>query len=269
MTTDQSKPLAEPTMAEPLAAQPLVEHLTELRKRLVWTVMVFSIVAAVAYYFAADIYALLTAPLAEQSGGMPDRRLIYTGLTEAFTTYLKLALFAAGLITVPFIMLQIWLFMVPGLYPSEKRRILPFFLAAPLLFAAGGALCFFIVIPVAWEFFLSFEVQQPANGLPIILEARVGEYLGLTMTLIFAFGFAFQLPVILGLLAQFGIVKADHLARFRRWALVLILIVAAILTPPDILSQTALAIPLYCLYEISIALVRIMQRKQPAHSTKV
>lgn len=261
--------MTPPDISEPLAAQPLIEHLAELRKRLVWTVMIFTVIAAIAYYFAADIYAFLTAPLAQQGGGMPDRRLIYTGLTEAFTTYLKLALFAAGLITVPFIMLQIWLFMAPGLYPSEKRRVLPFFLAAPLLFAAGAALCFFIVIPIAWEFFLSFEVQQPANGLPIILEARVGEYLSLTMTLIFAFGFAFQLPIILGLLAQFGIVKAEHLARFRRWALVLILIMAALLTPPDILSQTALAIPLYCLYEISIALVRLMQRTQPDHSTKV
>lgn len=252
-----------------LVAEPLIVHLTELRKRLVWTVGVFSVVAIIAYFFAAEIYGALTSPLASQGGNMPDRRLIYTGLTEAFTTYLKLSLFTAGLVTVPFIMLQIWLFMAPGLYPTEKRRVLPFFLAAPLLFAAGASLCFFVVIPIAWEFFLGFEVQQPAHGLPIILEARVGEYLSLTMTLIFAFGFSFQLPIILGLLAQFGILRAEHLAKFRRWAVVLILIVAAILTPPDILSQTALAIPLYCLYEISIALVRAMQRKQPSNSTEV
>lgn len=268
--TDATNP-REPQQEElhELPAQPLIAHLTELRKRLIHTVIVFTLVMIVAYYFAADIYAFLTEPLAGQSGNMPDRRLIYTGLTEAFTTYLKLALFASGMATVPFIMLQIWLFMAPGLYPSEKRRVLPFFVAAPILFALGAGLCFFVVIPIAWEFFLSFEIQQPAKGLPIILEARVGEYLSLTMTLIFAFGFAFQLPVILGLLAQFGILRAEHLMRFRRWAVVLILIVAAILTPPDILSQTALAIPLYCLYEISIALVRAMQRKQPSKSTEV
>lgn len=254
---------------ENLTAQPLVAHLTELRKRLVWTVAVFSLVTIVAYFFAAHIYGFLTEPLAAQSGNMPDRRLIYTGLTEAFTTYLKLSLFTAGLVTVPFIMLQIWLFMAPGLYPSEKRRILPFFLAAPVLFALGASLCFFVVIPIAWEFFLGFEVQQPSSGLPIILEARVGEYLSLVMTLIFAFGFAFELPIILGLLAQFGIFRAEHLIKFRRWALLIIVIIAAILTPPDIFSQIALAIPLYCLYEISIALVRMIQRDPPSNSTKV
>lgn len=252
-----------------LMAQPLVVHLTELRKRLVWTVLVFSVVTIVAYCFASEIYGFLTEPLAAQGGDMPNRRLIYTGLTEAFTTYLKLSIFTAGLVTVPFVMLQVWLFMAPGLYKSEKCRVLPFFLAAPVLFACGAALCFFYVIPIAWEFFLGFEVQQPSNGLPIILEARVAEYLSLVMTLIFAFGFAFQLPVVLGLLAQFGIFRAEHLVKFRRWALLIIVIVAAILTPPDVISQVALAIPLYCLYEISIALVRVIQRHPPSNSTEV
>jgi sec-independent protein translocase protein TatC len=237
------------------SAQPLIEHLIELRNRLLWASLVFACATAVCYFFAGDIYGFLTDPLASLQQNTP-RRLIYTGLTEAFTTYLKVALFAGGFITVPFILFQIWRFIAPGLFPDEKKAVWPFFLAAPILFLFGAGLAFYGVIPLAWEFFLSFETPQPSNGLPIILEARVGEYLSLTMALIFAFGFAFQLPIILGLLGRLGVIQADQLARFRKWALVIILVIAAILTPPDILSQSALAIPLYCLYEISIWLVK-------------
>jgi sec-independent protein translocase protein TatC len=244
-------------MNDILVKQPLMHHLLELRKRLIWTALVFAVTTTIAYYFSEPLYGFLTKPLA--SAG--SQRLIYTGLTEAFMTYLKIALFAGGALTVPFILLQVWLFIAPGLYGTERRAIAPFFFFAPVLFGAGAALAYGVVIPLAWQFFLSFQHTDPVNGLPIMLEARVGEYLSLTTTLMMAFGFAFQLPIILGVLGRLGIVKATQLARFRKWAVVFILIVAAILTPPDILSQSSLAIPLYALYEISILLVRYQQRK--------
>ena len=252
-------------MTEPaMPAQPLMAHLIELRRRLIYSIAMFIVATGACYFFAEHIYAYLTQPLAEQKGNMgaATHRLIYTGLTEAFTTYLKVALFSGAVLTVPFIMLQVWLFMAPGLYGHERRSILPYFIMAPLLFLFGAALSFYGVIPMAWRFFLSFETPQPDIGMPIVLEARVAEYLSLTTTLIFAFGMAFQLPIVLGLLGRLGIIRSAMLARFRKWALVLVLIVAAILTPPDVLSQIALAIPLYCLYEISIILVRVQERKK-------
>lgn len=256
-------------MTDPvMPSQPLMAHLIELRKRLIYSIFMFIIASGVCYFFAENIYAYLTQPLADQKGhmGAATQRLIYTGLTEAFTTYLKVALFSGAVLTVPFIMLQIWLFMAPGLYPHERRSILPYFIVAPILFVFGAALSFYGVIPMAWRFFLSFEAPQPNVGMPIILEARVAEYLSLTTTLIFAFGMAFQLPVVLGLLGRLGAVKAVMLARFRKWAFVLVLIMAAVLTPPDVLSQLSLAIPLYCLYEMSIILVRSQERsKTEAH----
>lgn len=243
------------------SAQPLMDHLIELKRRVIWCVVVFFIAACVCYAFSADIYAFLTHPLEQGSNGS-SRRLIYTGLTEAFSTYLKVAMFGGIILTVPFIMAQIWLFMSPGLYPSERKAVLPFFISAPLLFTLGACISFFAFIPAAWKFFLSFETPQPATGLPIVLEARVADYLSLTTTFILAFGFAFQLPIVLGLLGRLGIVQAKALARFRKWAVVIILSIAAILTPPDVISQAALAIPLYCLYEISVWLVTWMQRNK-------
>lgn len=243
-------------------AQPLLAHLVELRRRLVWSVLAFAVATTVCYFFAKDIYGFLTEPLAQINASSP-RRLIYTGLTEAFVTYLKVALFAGGFLTVPFVLYQIWAFLAPGLYTREKHTIWPFFVAAPILFLSGALLAFFFIIPVAWQFFLSFETPQPSNGLPIILEARVAEYLNLTMSMIFAFGIAFQMPVVLGLLGRLGILSARQLARYRRWAIVIILAASAILTPStDMFSQAALAIPLYCLYEMSIGLVWWLQNEK-------
>jgi sec-independent protein translocase protein TatC len=241
---------------------PLLNHLLELRRRLIYALVAFTLASLLCYQFARDIYAFLVKPLAEVLHG-ENRRLIYTGLTEAFFTYMKLALFAGGFLSFPVIAAQIWMFVAPGLYKNEKKAFLPFLVATPVLFLTGAAFVYYFVIPVAWKFFAGFESFSPQNnGLPIQLEARVGEYLSLIMTLIFAFGFCFQMPVLLTLLARVGLVNAQSLADKRRYAIVGIFVIAAILTPPDILSQVMLALPLLLLYEISVFLVKLSEKKR-------
>jgi sec-independent protein translocase protein TatC len=200
----------------------------------------------------------LVQPLADAMGEGSSQRLIYTDLTEAFFTYLKVAMFAGGFLTFPFLMLQVWLFVAPGLYPKEKKSILPFLFASPLLFVLGGLLVYYGVLPMAWKFFLSFQSSADETVLPVMLEAKVGDYLNLVMILIFAFGICFQMPVIMAFLAKAGLITAKTLVSKRRYAIVGIFVVAAILTPPDVISQFALAIPLMALYEISILLVRYL-----------
>ena len=242
---------------------PLLAHLTELRKRLMWSGAALFICFLVCYHFSTQIYSFLAQPLANilMSRTGQDRRLIYTALYEAFFTYIKVAAFGGAFLAFPVIATQAYMFVAPGLYRSEKRAFLPFLIATPVLFVAGAALAYYFVFPVAWRFFLSFETPNGAGGLPIELQAKVGEYLDLVMKLIFAFGIAFQLPVLLTLLAKVGIVSSRSLKKMRRYAYVGMFIVAAVLTPPDIITQCGLALPLILLYEISIVAARLVETK--------
>jgi sec-independent protein translocase protein TatC len=241
---------------------PLLDHLIELRTRLMYSILAIFIAFLVCYFFSPSIYAFLVRPLANLLGN-EGRRMIYTGLTEAFFTYVKVAFWAGTFLSFPIIATQLWMFVAPGLYKHERNAFLPFLIATPVLFFMGGALVYYAIFPLAWQFFLSFEQLTPGpEGLPIQFEARVGEYLSLVMTLIFAFGIAFQLPVLLTLLIRVGIISSADLASKRKYAVVVILIVAAVLTPPDVISQVGLAIPLYMLYEISVQIGRIMEKQR-------
>ena len=254
---------ADPINDKPM---PLLEHLIELRSRLLWSGAAFLLCFLVCYHFSTQIYSFLAEPLAhilEQRTGTP-RRLIYTALYEAFFTYLKVAFFGAAFLSFPVIATQLWLFVAPGLYRSEKRAFMPFLAATPILFVMGASLAYYFVFPFAWRFFLSFETPNGAGGLPIQLEAKVSEYLDLVMKLIFAFGIAFELPVGLTLLAKVGIVSSRSLRKMRRYAYVGMFIVAAILTPPDVITQTGLAVPLIVLYEISILAAKYVEPKPAA-----
>lgn len=239
----------------------LIEHLVELRNRLVISLIAFGVAFVVCYFFAERIFAFLVEPLYKIIG--PDQRLIYTGLTEAFFTYLQIGFFAAAFLSFPIVASQIYMFMAPGLYKNERHAFLPFLIATPFLFFLGGAMAYYFIFPAAWHFFTSFQTTALAGvGPAVTLEQRVGEYLDLSMKLIFAFGLAFQLPVALGLLARAGIVSAAMLASKRKYAIVAIFALAAVITPPDVLSQVGLAIPLLGLYEISIFIARRIEKKR-------
>ncbi|MGB8274152.1 MAG: twin-arginine translocase subunit TatC [Alphaproteobacteria bacterium] len=247
---------------------PLLDHLVELRNRLLYSVVGFLAAFVLCYVYSEQIFAFLVRPLADILHDQTGRRLIYTGLTEAFFTYVKVAMFGALFVSFPVVASQLWMFIAPGLYKNERKAFLPFLIATPVLFVMGAALVYFVVIPLAWRFFLSFETPGGPGALPIQLEAKVNEYLSLVMTLIFAFGLCFELPVLLTLLARVGLVTSAQLASMRRYAIVIIFTAAAILTPPDVISQISLALPLLALYEISIFSVRRVEKKQAAASAQ-
>ncbi len=244
---------------------PLLEHLIELRRRLLRCLIAVVVLFFICYYFAPDIYQFLVRPLADVLDDMGgNRRLIFTALHEAFFTYIKVAFFAALFIAFPFIAMQLWLFVAPGLYKHEKSAFVPFLVATPILFFMGGALVYYLIFPLAWQFFLSFELTGGEGVLPIQLEAKVDQYLSLVMRLIFAFGLCFELPVLMTLLGRVGLVSAAGLAAKRKYAVVLAFIAAAILTPPDVISQIGLAVPTLILYEVSIWCVRMVEKKRAA-----
>ena len=240
---------------------PLLEHLVELRSRLIRSVVAILVLFVACFFVAEDIYVFLVQPLAdvfEREGA----RLIYTDLTEVFFTYVKVAMFAALFIGFPYVAAQLWLFIAPGLYRNEKGAFLPFLVMTPVLFFTGGALVYYVIFPMAWVFFLGFETIGGDGTLPIQLEAKVAEYLSLVMKLIFAFGLSFELPLLLTLMARVGLTSSKGLADKRKYSIVMAFVAAAILTPPDPISQISLAVPIILLYEISIIAVRIVEKRK-------
>ena len=240
-----------------------VGHLTELRSRLVKSIVYLFVFFIICYIFSESIYNFLLAPYADAvKNDDSNRRMIFTALHETFIVYLKVAFFAAIFVTSPIILTQIWKFVAPGLYKNEKKALLPYLIATPTLFLLGGMLVYYLIMPLAIKFFLTFETPAQINSLPIQLEPKVNEYLSLIMRLIFAFGISFQLPVLLSLLARVGFINSEYLKRRRKYVIVIIFAVAALLTPPDPITQIGLGIPLLILYELSILSVKLIEKKK-------
>jgi len=235
------------------------DHIKELRQKLMYSIIFFIITFVISFYFSQSIFEFLAKPL---TSILPEGNgLIYTALQEAFLTNVKVAFFTAALIAFPFLSIQIWSFVAPGLLKKEKQISLPTLIAIPFLFLLGAAVVYYIISPIAWKFFLSFQTAQ-ADGINISLQAKMNEYLSLMMTFIFAFGLAFQLPVVLLLLVRFGVLSIQQLVSFRKYAIVLAFIFAAIITPPDPFSQISLALPIIILYEISILISKFLSKRK-------
>ena len=242
---------------------PLMEHLLELRRRLMWSLLAVFLAFLVCFWFARPIYNLLLWPYRLAVGSDVPIEMIYTAPQEFFFTQVKLAIFGAIFIAFPVIASQIYMFVAPGLYRNERKAFLPYLIATPILFLLGGALVYFVAMPLAMKFFLSMQ-QTGDTQVQIHLTAKVSEYLSLIMALILGFGICFQLPVLLTLLARAGLITADGLKRYRRHAILGVFVVAAVLTPPDPISQISLALPTILLYELSIFAVKLVEKKRAA-----
>ena len=238
-------------------------HFVELRSRLLNSLIFIFVVFVISYIFAEQIYTFLVEPYANAvKDDQQPRRLIFTALHETFIVYIKVAFFVAIFLGSPVLLIQIYKFIAPGLYKNEKKAILPYLISTPILFLLGGFLVYYLIMPLAIKFFLTFETLGSNTSLPIQLEAKVNEYLSLIMRLIFAFGISFQLPILLNLLARIGVVNSDYLRKRRRYVIVIIFAFAAVLTPPDPITQVGLAIPLLLLYELSILTVKFTEKKK-------
>jgi sec-independent protein translocase protein TatC len=248
------------------SSAPLIEHLVELRTRLMWALGGFFIAFLICFFFARDLFNLLVLPFqwATDWAGLDASKvdLIYTAPQEFFFTQIKLGMFGGLILAFPMIAAQLYKFVAPGLYKNERQAFLPFLIASPILFLIGAALVYFFFTPMVMWFFLSMQQVGPDQEIQISLLPRVSEYLGLIMTLILAFGLVFQLPVVTSLLARAGIVSSAGLADKRKYAIVSAFIVAAVITPPDPVSQIGLALPTILLYEISIILARRIERQR-------
>jgi sec-independent protein translocase protein TatC len=234
---------------------PLLEHLIELRKRLIYSAVAVVALMAICFIFARNIYDALLLPYLN---AVPGATLIYTAPQELFFTYLNVAFFGAIFLGFPVIASQVYMFVAPGLYKHERKAFIPYLIATPIFFLAGAGMVYFLILPMALHFFASMQTEQ------IEMLTSVSEYLGLAMLLILAFGACFQLPVVLTLLAQIDLVHVDFLKKGRRYAIVIILAFAAFITPPDPISQIGLAVPMYLLYELSIISVRMIERRRAA-----
>ncbi len=254
------------------SSAPLMDHLIELRSRLIWAIGGFFVAFIGCFIYAKELFNLLVIPFtwAVRWAGLDTRQveLIYTAPQEFFFTQIKIAMFGGLILAFPLIATQIYRFVAPGLYKNERHAFLPFLVASPILFLMGGALVYFFFTPMVMWFFLAMQQVGPDEQVQISLLPKVSEYLGLIMTLIFSFGLVFQLPVVTTLLARVGLLSSDSLAEKRKWAIVIAFVVAAVLTPPDPISQIGLAIPTIILYEVSIWTARMVERQRAAANAK-